>query len=232
MNLFLFFYFYFKGLSSALNHDEFTISLDLIKALEIRHCVLLGDQKNLITVVKSFSVAKIPITYLNWKFLIDYIGRNEKVPCRTGIIFKHKTLFILNEISRVFDKVSIVDIKIMTGSTNNTVSLFKANQSYQLQNFIWIVFPTNLTETSQINQLIIPYDCEFIVVQSKIGTGYELKEIYTVKNKLFTLDFGIWDKNFGLRHSNESFYRRKSNFNAIEIDILSDDDSVRKFQKN
>lgn len=54
--------------------------------------------------------------------------------------------------------------------------------------------------------------------------GYKLTEIYEVKNRSFTLNFGQWSKNFGLEVSNISFYQRRFNLQNVEIGILTSQD--------
>lgn len=90
----LFFLFFpITKIFSFLNKDEIQVSLDLIKALEIRQCFLVGKYENLNPVVKRFSAASITITYLNYTQLTERIDGDESVSFRTGLIFKDENLF-------------------------------------------------------------------------------------------------------------------------------------------
>ena len=56
---------------------------------------------------------------------------------------------------------------------------------------------------------------------------YELREIYSIKTKRFSLFFGTWHRNFGLEISNVALYLRRSNFQKIEITVVH---GVQKIQ--
>lgn len=83
------------------------------------------------------------------------------------------------------------------------------------------MFLENETQNLQNHKLNIPYDCEFVVIQPKNETTYELTEIFAVKGKSFALDFGTWDKNSGSKIRNVSFYQRRLNLEKTEIKLLS-----------
>lgn len=100
-------------------------------------------------------------------------------------------------------------------------SLFKAETIHKRQNFVWLAFLEKETENFQNHNLKVPYDCEFIVIQSENETAKKLTEIYEVKNRSFALDFGTWDRNFGLKVPNVGFYIRRYNFQKTEIQVQS-----------
>ena len=93
--------------------------------------------------------------------------------------------------------------------------------TYKLRNFIWLIFLESGTKNPQFDKLVIPYDCQFIVIQSKNATTYALTEIYTLKKRFFALDFGTWTKDFGLRTTDDSFYRRRTNFQSSELRVVA-----------
>lgn len=96
--------------------------------------------------------------------------------------------------------------------------LFKEEKMHKWQKFIWLTFLENKMENLQYHKIKIPYDCEFIVIRPKNETTTLLTEIYEVKNRSFSLDFGTWDIN-GLKIPNASFYARRSNFENTKIEV-------------
>lgn len=100
---------------------------------------------------------------------------------------------------------------------------------FKLQNFVWLIFLRNETETLHMKQFIFPYDCELIVIQPTSGADYKLTELYTIKNRAFSLPFGTWNKNFGLNISKIGFYRRRQNFQKAEMITVSLPFHVRLF---
>ena len=112
----------------------------------------------------------------------------------------------------------------------------KVKESYKLTNFVWVVFikkfmvniiPIQLYSIQFKNgthfpsQLTIPYDCEFVAIRPHNGTTYKLTEMYRIKSKFFSLDYGVWDEVRGLKVQNLGFYRRRSNFQKIEMRLIS-----------
>ena len=89
-----------------------------------------------------------------------------------------------------------------------------------MRNFIWLIFLGNGTTNVQFKHLIIPYDCEFIVIQSKNGRIYTLTEIFTVKNQFFSLDFGTYVRGLGLQTEDGGFYNRRSNLHKIGLRVV------------
>lgn len=84
------------------------------------------------------------------------------------------------------------------------------------------MYVSNDTESaieSRKKDLIIPYNCEFIIVEAK-NSGYKLTEIYSLKNKTFTFEYGVWDLNQGLKCTDLSFYWRRINLSGVEIKTL------------
>ena len=102
----------------------------------------------------------------------------------------------------------------------NLLILLKVN-TIKMQNFVWLIFPGNDVQKIQFTELAIPYDCEFIVIQSKNSTAFTLTELYTVKNKFFSLDYGTWTRDFGLKTTNGNFYSRRTNLQRTELRVLT-----------
>lgn len=84
------------------------MSFDLIKRLEIRHCILVGnlEKEKLIFNARKFSSMSIPVSHLNYDPLMQYIDGTQINQFKTGLIFKEENLHILEEISSVFERVS------------------------------------------------------------------------------------------------------------------------------
>ena len=83
----------------------------------------------------------------------------------------------------------------------------------------WIVFLVNSQEN--LATLIVPYNCEFILIQSENSATYALTEYYAVKNKSFLFDFGAWDNDIGLKQTNIPFYRRRVNLQKSVVTVAS-----------
>lgn len=99
--------------------------------------------------------------------------------------------------------------------------MLKEKETHKLQNFIWLMFLNDGTKNLQNHKLNIPYDCEFIVIQPRNETVYRLTEIFTVKNKSFSLNLGAWERGYGLKVPNISFYLRRIDFQNTEMEVLS-----------
>ena len=86
---------------------------------------------------------------------------------------------------------------------------------------VWLFF----LETSVdrfLEGIYIPVDCEFLVAQRSGEDAVQLTEVYRVGEglPLQRQHFGTWDQN-GLRVSNESLVRRRSNFHNYTITATS-----------
>lgn len=67
---------------------------------------------------------------------------------------------------------------------------------------------------------LVPYECEFIIVDTK-ESMYKLIEIYNLTNNTFVLQYGEWDFIEGLKSSNLSLYWRRLNINGIVFKTVS-----------
>lgn len=92
-----------------------------------------------------------------------------------------------------------------------------------MSQYLWLVFVKNLDLLKDPkNELAIPYDCEFIIIQSHSRGKFKLKEIYKIENRTFLLDFGTLDSYKGLKTKNLFLYIRRRNLNQSEIVIVFD----------
>lgn len=67
-------------------------------------------------------------------------------------------------------------------------------------------------------RLTISYNILFLTAQPDDSNIYNLKEIYAVKNKRFSLNYGTWSKNTGLTINKNFIYNRRLNFdNAVVV---------------
>lgn len=87
-----------------------------------------------------------------------------------------------------------------------------------MSQFIWMVFTDS--EKIQSYHLNIPYDCDFIIIQSLHGFSYKLTELYQVEKSKFYLDFGNWASNRSSITSKFK-YRRRANLNGTKILMVS-----------
>lgn len=100
---------HFQLLSAFLNHYEVNLSLDVVKSLKIRHCFFVQNENNedLIFYFKKFSSANIPVAYLSYDSLPEYVTRTRK-HMSTGFIFKEKNL---NRLRDIVKEVIIIQVK-------------------------------------------------------------------------------------------------------------------------
>lgn len=69
------------------------------------------------------------------------------------------------------------------------------------------------------NDILIPNYCLFLLAHPKDSNTYFLKEIYEIKNKTFSLNYGSWKNDSGLTVITEPIYNRRFNFNKTEMVI-------------
>ena len=96
-----------------------------------------------------------------------------------------------------------------------------------MAHFKWLVFVQDLgTYIEGNHKLIVPLNCEFIVINKENSATYKVTEYYDIKNASFYFDFGIWDKDFGLNVTKLTFRKRRSNLHKREIVVISRGDVV------
>lgn len=106
----VFIHLYFQPIPAFLNHQELAISLDLVRELQLRQCILVDNPKkeeSFIFYFKEFSKANIFVFKLNYTSLVKYTITTETYNSYTGIIFKDEDLYFIQQISRMLEKVSI-----------------------------------------------------------------------------------------------------------------------------
>lgn len=79
--------------------------------------------------------------------------------------------------------------------------------------FKWIVFAEREFSVTEELELKIPYDCLFLVIYPK-DNFYYLKEIYQVKGRVFSFEYGTWGNDSGLIIKETSMYTRRFDFNG------------------
>lgn len=75
-----------------------------------------------------------------------------------------------------------------------------------------------LQELSGFNNISIPYNSQFLIIKNILNeeNNYLVEEIYhpmLSKNITFNQNFGIWNKNTGLKVFEPDFYKRRLNLN-------------------
>lgn len=98
----------FQRIFALLDHYQFKITFDLVEELEVRHCVLIQNDKkeDIIPSFKKFSSKYIPTTYFSHNSLVEYIQRTETIYFHIGLIFKDEELDILENLLRTIYQVS------------------------------------------------------------------------------------------------------------------------------
>jgi hypothetical protein len=86
---------------------------------------------------------------------------------------------------------------------------------------VWLLFLEKSVDQF-FEDVFIPVDCEFLVAQRRGGNVVLLTEIYRMDKGLPLQheEFGIWNQS-GLHASNESLFRRRSNFHGFTITATS-----------
>jgi hypothetical protein len=84
---------------------------------------------------------------------------------------------------------------------------------------IWINFiKKNITE--ELNNLYIPYNCEFLIIEKIDYLNYDIKEIYQISKdfpKIYS-HFGVWE-NGKLKASGNDFYKRRMDLNGHKFNV-------------
>lgn len=100
--------------------------------------------------------------------------------------------------------------------------VFQYFYDLMLSSFVWVSFDTSTQVlTSQLQNIYIPYHCQFLVIVPKMGEHYQVNEIYSTKNgsKTFINHFGSWSPEEKLILDPEEFYRRRSNMFGTRLII-------------
>ena len=94
---------------------------------------------------------------------------------------------------------------------------------YKISLFTWLIFLEEKSSViSKVNHdIIVPYDCEFIIIQPKGNKTGILTEVFTVNGNSFFNDYGSWDAEYGSDISDEFFYLRRRDLNQSEILMIS-----------
>lgn len=215
--LILFSSFYFPS-NSFFNDNELKLTLDLINEFKVTQCILSSiDKKNDLKIVsdtKKILATKVFTAYYDVKQLISHVMFTEKQNQHftTMLLWKEKNLSYLSWLSLEFEKVYWNGCSFWRLS-NSQFSSFQIHTSFVFSRFIWLVFLSNFQSIKDEN-LAIPYDCEFIAIQSENGSNFKLTEIYEVQKNKFLSNFGVWDYTSGLKISKKTFYERRLDMNG------------------
>ena len=87
---------------------------------------------------------------------------------------------------------------------------------------MWLAFLEKpLSTDAEIFPKDIPHDCEFIAVENITESTYKLTELYSVKDKQFSYDFGFWDGHQGwVNVTAIPFHLRRQNLNGTNFKTL------------
>lgn len=154
-----------------LNDNEFLIATELIKELEIRHCVFVSDNMFIID-VKKFSSIKVAVTYVACDELPDYIADKHDYYLNIGIIFKQCSLTEINHWDHIVwlmfsENVEYVPYNSELIAIQQNQHTYKLIEFYTFQNkffsFEWGTWDNGLniskasfyTRRSNLNQSIV-----------------------------------------------------------------------------
>lgn len=181
-----------------LSSNEENITLSLMKVLEIQHWILVEENpENIIHNFKSSSTWNKPMAYLSINEFFQYFQKEIFPFVQTMIVFKTDELMVVTEF-----------LKELGTEFNNCYK------------FTWLVLVSlkNLTSLDT-SQLRVPYNCEFIIAHTTNLNNYKLTEVYKLKDKTISFDYGVWDYRLGLITTNLTFYWRRLNLNHTELNL-------------
>ena len=87
--------------------------------------------------------------------------------------------------------------------------------------YIWLTFQDS---TINFTKSYIPYNCQFIVIESEDGQNFNLREFYNTRiytKDLFVTNFAKWNKKNDLEISEPDFYQRRFDTNQSSLVIIS-----------
>lgn len=207
-------------LQSISHSPYFTqLTVDIIHEFSICHCIFLANLGS-ISVMKKFSSENIPIGYLNYDQLIDFVNVTDSVYFRTAIIFTEKNLQQLERISEIFKPVCkrVYFCQYRELSEIQCFQGINLEKNYKMSKFVWFVFLEGSHKFYPQN-LHISYHCEFYIIQKINATFYRLSEVYSAKNNSFSSDVGTWSPD-NLKITNISLYNRRINLNGTIFNIV------------
>lgn len=188
-----------KAFEPFINQNEMTVALDTLDQLDIHYCIFLSDGVKLTDVSpQAYQIKQISSQNMMSSFWNIKNFLDEVVLYRFKLSY-HKKALVLKRLGQLEYFINHFRLHIV------------------LKYYTWLLFDENIN-------ISIPYDCEFIIVQTKDKNIYKLSEIYSIKNQTFRNDFGTWDYKFGFDKSeNRTFYWRRLNFNGSEIESVAFD---------
>lgn len=98
----------------------------------------------------------------------------------------------------------------------------------KMSNYVWFAFVNDQNPMKKSNNmLVIPYDCEFIIIQPTNDSNFKITEIFTIENMIFYLEYGDWDFQNGLKVNDKFVYLRRSNLNGTHIFMILPEVSIK-----
>ena len=90
-----------------------------------------------------------------------------------------------------------------------------------MSKFTWlIIVDWSESNLDDLKDLLVPYDCEFFVLHSIGLARFKVTEVYKVKDRTMTSDYGTWGEDFGLRPSELSWYWRRVNLKNMTLVMM------------
>lgn len=110
-------------------------------------------------------------------------------------------------------------------SGDDFFDLFDEENEVFLSLYTWTVFRSVSDILQKSENMYIPYNCQFIVIDSEDGKNFYMSEVYDVRfavRKLYTRYFGFWSKNTGLELVSSDFYQRRFHMNGTWITVIAE----------
>ena len=108
-------------------------------------------------------------------------------------------------------------------------SIFQNEVIHLTHHYKWLVFVESYDSfKSDWEKLLAPYNCEFIICFPTKRDTYKLMEVYKLKNRMFSNEFGIFENNQISLPDTYLFWRRM-NLNGTKLEINSPPQVIIKF---
>lgn len=93
------------------------------------------------------------------------------------------------------------------------------NELYLSRN-VWVIF----NKTRDFKRIYIPYNCQFIAIESENDQDFNISEIYNTRiytNDFYISNFGKWEEENNLRIFKNDFYQRRFNMNDTFLVVIN-----------
>lgn len=200
---------YFLTLTNCLSPDEFKISLQILKHLNIRQCILSSDitNENLFKWAKNLTASGIFTTYKNNEKLINYITSDQWLKFKSdggASLYLRRTAIVWE-----------IDTYSLGYYLSESIPYFT------MPDFDWIII---LKPGERINPdtfiklaIIIPIDCQFLIIYRKDEKNYDILELYNFRKfgKLSIKRFGYWNIENGLQATEDYIFWRRCDLQGL-----------------